>query len=254
MRNAVFYNDDQSHQHSRHTLESLYEYDDFMGSVTTVADMGCGTGLDLEWWATRTTRDEKPRPLNIKCTGIDLSETLAIAHKYKNITYQQQNFEDMVGSSKKRFDVLWCHNSFQYAVNPLNTLKNWYSLLNENGMLVLIVPQTTNIEYNVQCFDLRDYQYFNYTMVNLIYMLAVNGFDCQDGFFYKDINDPWLHAVVYKSTQAPRDPRTTRWIHLAEANLLPRTAVDSVNRWGYVKQQDLVLPWLDRSLHAMRDQ
>lgn len=254
MNNEVFYSDEQSHQHSRQTLEALYEYDDFMGSVTTVADMGCGTGLDLEWWATRTTRDEKPRPLNIKCTGIDTAEQLPIAHRYKNITYQQQNFEEIVGSSKRRFDVLWCHNSFQYVTNPLNTLKNWHGLLNDNGMLAIIVPQTTNIEYNVQCFDLRDGHYFNYTMVSLIYMLAVNGFDCHDGFFYKPINDPWLHAVVYKSPIEPRDPRTTKWAHLAEDKLLPTSAIDSVNRWGYVKQQDLVLPWLDRSRHAMRDQ
>ena len=121
-------------------------------------------------------------------------------------------------------------------------------------MLVLIVPQTTNIEYNVQCFDLRDGQYYNHTMVSLIYMLAVNGFDCRDGFFYKPTNEPWLHAVVNKGNRAPRDPRSTRWINLVEDNLLPRTVADSVHRWGYVKQQDLVLPWLDRSLHAMREQ
>jgi hypothetical protein len=51
-----------SHKHSLQTLETFYEFDDFMESIGTLADMGCGSGLDLEWWATRTTRDETPRP------------------------------------------------------------------------------------------------------------------------------------------------------------------------------------------------
>ena len=59
------------HQHSLETLNGLYEYDDFMQSITNVVDMGCGAGYDLEWWATRTTRDESARPLNIKCLGVE---------------------------------------------------------------------------------------------------------------------------------------------------------------------------------------
>jgi hypothetical protein len=35
---------------------------------------------------------------------------------------------------------------------------------------------------------------------------------------------------------------------LAEQKLLPESAVASLNRYGHVRQRDLVLPWLDRSL------
>ena len=28
--------------------------------------------------------------------------------------------------------------------------------------------------------------------------------------------------------------------------VLPASAVDSINRYGYLRQRDLVLPWLDR--------
>ena len=217
---ARFSNYEESHAHSAQTLESLYEYDDFMESVKDVVDMGCGSGLDLEWWATRTTRDETPVPLNIKCLGIDENKNTTI-QQHKNIQYQFQNFEDTILSHKRKFDVVWCHDAFQYTVNPLNTLRNWWEIMNPNGMLVLILPQTTNLEFNVQAFDQPDGVYHNWTLVNLIHALSVSGFDCRDGFFKKRIDDPWLHAIVYKSEHSPMDPRTTKWFELSEKNLIP---------------------------------
>ena len=55
-----------SHQHSLGTLTQLYEYDDFMLSLRNMVDLGCGPGDDLAWWASRTVRDDNPKPLNIK--------------------------------------------------------------------------------------------------------------------------------------------------------------------------------------------
>jgi len=239
---------EDSHAHSLETLNLLYEYDDFMESLTTMADMGCGLGYDLKWWATRTTRDESARPLNIKCTGIDLGPSLAIARSYANIQYCSQDFEQSLIKQKQKFDVIWCHDAFQYAVNPLHTLALWHSCLAQDGMLVLILPQATNIEFRVQAFDQRDRVYYNWTMVGLIHALAVSGFDCAGGFFCKNPSDPWLHAIVYRSDIGPQNPATTSWYQLAEQGLLPDSAEVSVNQHGYVRQRDLLLPWLDKSL------
>lgn len=237
-----------SHAHSLQTLDSLYEYDDFMQSVGTLADMGCGPGLDLEWWATRTTRDDSRTPLNISCTGIDQAAEMPLAHRYKNIQYHCQDFEVPIGVHKKKFDVVWCHDAFQYVINPFETLRNWRNVMNDDGMLAIIVPQTTNMEFNIQANDQPNYCYYHWTMVSLIHVLAVSGFDCSTGFFRKDPVDNWLHAVVYKSVHDPADPRKTSWYDLVERNLLPDSAAASVQRYGYLKQRDLVLPWLDKSL------
>ena len=91
-------------------------------------------------------------------------------------------------------------------------------------------------------------------MVSLIHTLAVSGFDCAGGFFKKQPDDPWLHAVVYKGSVKPMDPRVTSWYHLAEKGLLPTSAVHSLNKYGYVRQRDLVLPWLDKSISQMSNQ
>jgi SAM-dependent methyltransferase len=244
---AHFKNAQQSHQHSLQTLNELYEHDDFMESVGRMVDLGCGyEALDLQWWATRTTRDEDPLPLKIQCTGMDLLEKLSTEAKV-SASYQQVDIET-VCQAKHGYDVLWCHDTFQYMTNPLKTLSNWWHLSAENGMLVLIVPQTTNIEFNKLAFDQPSCCYYNHTLVSLIHMLAVNGWDCSAGFFSKQPNDPWLRSIVYRSNHLPRDPRKTSWYNLAEQGLLPASAVDSINKHGYLRQHDLLLPWLDKSL------
>jgi SAM-dependent methyltransferase len=241
-----FQSPQQSHAHSLQTLELLYEYDDYMESISTMCDMGCGTGLDLEWWATRTTRDDNPRPLDIHCTGVDLNSRLDLKQQYRNMRFQKRDFENLGEEFDRRFDVIWCHDAWQYVIDPFQTLRHWWDHMNPDGMLVLIVPQSTNIEYNTQVFDQLDYCYYNWTLVSLMHMLATSGFDCSTGHFLKNPEDPWIHAAVYRSTNSPRDPRTTRWYDLVDAGMLPESAAASIRRHGYLRQRDLVLTWLDR--------
>ena len=244
----TFGSPEQSHQHSLETLNTFYEFDDFMESVGSLIDMGCGAGLDLEWWATRTTRDENPQPLNIDCTGIDRPLALPMAKKHRNIRYISQDFADPIRVNDKRFDLIWCHDAFQYVVDPFTTLSRWRDITAPGGMLVLIVPQTTNLAFNRQEFEQASGCYWHWTLVNLMHVLAVAGWDCRLGFFKKNLNDPWLHAAVYRSDHTPMDPAKITWYELAERNLLPESAVACINRHGYVKQKELILPWLDKSV------
>jgi SAM-dependent methyltransferase len=243
----TFRNPEESHAHSLETLNEFYEHDDFMASIDTLIDLGCGSGLDLEWWATRTTRDDTPQPLDIKCTGLDMLDSLPIARQYPNINYQYNDFEKQIYTpKKKKYDVLWCHDSFQYAINPLETLKLWWSIAEPGAMLAIVLPQTTNIEHRKLSFTQPEGCYYHYSIVNLIHMLAVSGWDCRSGFFKKSPDTPWLHAVVYKSEQSPMNPKTS-WYQLSDLGLLPKTASDSIQRHGHVVQSELVLPWLDSS-------
>ena len=245
----MFRNPEEAHNHSLQILNLLYEYDDFMESVGSVVDLGCGNGLDLEWWATRTTRDDNPQPLNIRCVGVDQLDSLPVAKKYSNITYQKNDVEsDLWHSKKLKFDVLWCHDSFQYLINPLETLKLWRNTTNEDAMLVLSVPDTVSIQRRQLSFTQPNGCYYHHSVVSLMHMLAVTGWDCASGFFQKRPSDPWINAIVYKSSTEPLDPATTTWYDLAEKNLIPKSAADSVERHGFIRQEDLVLPWLDKSL------
>ena len=245
----------QSHAHSRRILDMLYEYDDFMGSISTLVDLGCGTGTDLEWWATRTTRDDNPQPLNILCKGLDIAPALSLADRLPNVKFHSQDFEQPLELlDGKRYDVMWCHDAFQYCTNPLATLAHWWEAAADDAMLVISVPQTTNIYRGHQHFTQETGVYHHYTMVNLIHMLAVSGWDCKNGFFLKEANDPWLNAVVYKSATKPMDPKTTTWYDLAELDLLPGSAAACVQKHGEVRQSELTLIWLNKALTWMGHQ
>ena len=247
----MFTHPGDSHQHSLETLNQLFEYDDFMLSIRTMVDLGCGTGDDLVWWATRETRDDVPEPLNIQCVGVDLAENLPVAHDHKNITYQRNNFEDKIHAPADGFDILWCHDAFQYARDPIQTLSNWWHIASPGGMLSLTIPLTQQIHRRQLSYELPNGCYYHHTMVSIMYMLATAGWDCGAGFFKQYPGDPWLHAIAYRSEHAPMNPRETDWHRLVELNLLPETAAKSIYGHNALRQQDLVIPWVDHSLLSM---
>jgi SAM-dependent methyltransferase len=244
-------------QSSLKILNALYEYDDFMESIKTVIDLGCGYGKDLEWWATRTTRDDNPESLNIKCTGIDRLESIPVATKYSNISYQKIDFESDIYNkcNRTKFDLLWCYDSFQFCINPIQTLLNWRNnVVSENGMLILAIPQTVTASKGKIDAVQASGCYYHYTLVNLIHMLAITGWDCRSGFFYREPNDSWIYSVTYTGKQENFNPASTLWYDLVDKNILPESAEKSIMAHGYLRQQDLLLPWLDKSLTWMGKQ
>jgi SAM-dependent methyltransferase len=240
-----------SHNHSLETLNQLFLYSDFMYSISTLVDLGCGLGNDLKWWATRTTDDEPPVPLNIKCTGVDLIDQLPVTKSHANIDYQRCDFESLIAAPEKGFDILWCHDAFQFALNPVQTLSRWWDITSPGGMLYISVPITQRIHRRQLDYYLPPGNYYHYSMVSLIHMLATAGWDCRSGFFKQSPLDPWIHAVVYKSNHKPLDPKTANWHTLSELKLLPESADRSIFAHNYLRQQDLVVPWLDHSLMSM---
>lgn len=244
-----FVNDEESHQHSLGVLESLYEFDDFMESINTLADFGSGAeGLDIEWWATRTTRDELQEPLNIKCTAVDTIETCRAAGRNKNVTYLRQDLEQPFPSTVPKFDVIWSHDTLQYLINPYQALVHWREAAQPGGMLVVVLPQMVEMDGYMRAFDQWDHCLYPWTMVSLIHHLAMAGWDCSQGFFKKDPDDPWLHAIAYRGDKGPFDPRKTRWYDLCNAGVLPETMVKGITQYGHARERDLVLPWVDRSI------
>jgi hypothetical protein len=84
-------------------------------------------------------------------------------------------------------------------------------------------------------------------------MLAVNGFDCKDAYFYKNMNDPWLYAAVYKSGHAPMDPHKTSWHDLVDMELVNDSIKQSLNKNNYVRQEDILTTWLDKGFYRIRE-
>lgn len=237
------------HQLARHSetiLSEIRNYDAFLDSLRNIADMGCGTGEDIHWWATLETRDDPPKPYNFNCFAIDTNESklsqvpdLPNIHKYNNNFSAYPIFPVTI-------DLMWAHDSLQYSHNPLETLKAWNKSMTVNGMLVVSIPQTNGVEYNRYYSRTYEHCFYNYTPTSLIYMLAVNGFDCKDAYLLKRFQDPWIQMAVYKSGIEPMDPATTTWEDLIETDLLHPTVVNSIRKHGHIRQEEIIMPWLDR--------
>lgn len=232
--------------HSTHILETIQQYDTFLESIRTVADMGCGAGADTQWWATLENYDDPPVPYNFNVFAVDKDPgKISQVPDLKNINkvcdvYDKENLFPV------SIDLMWAHDSLQYSTNPLKTLRMWNSYMTVNGMLLISIPQSNGVEYNRYYSRTHNGCYFNYTPTSLIYMLAVNGFDCRDAYLLKKFQDPWIQMAVYKTDIPVMDPEVTNWFDLADKNLLHPSIVSSINSNGFLKQEEIVMPWLDK--------
>jgi SAM-dependent methyltransferase len=250
---ALFKNSYYSHQHSLNVLNLLREYDTFLESLSSIADMGCGEGLDALWWAELTTRDDRPIPLDYRVYAVD-KNTKQLAPEianHKRIIVTEGDFSNVVTPN---VDLIWAHDVLQYSNEPIKTLTAWKQTLNLNGMLVISVPQSMYYDYahSRMVVESHDHQFQNYNLLNLMYMLALTGFDCRDAYFYRDKSTPWLYAAVYASNHEPLNPDTT-WYELADRHLVNDSVINSINLHGYAKLQDIVVTWLDKNHYLITD-
>jgi len=232
--------------HNQKTLDLINGYDTFLESLRTICDMGCGTGSDITWWAMLESKDDPPEPYNYNCFAVDQDPSkLSQVPDLANINKINRDFTEKQ-ILPVSIDLMWSHDSLQYSHNPLETLRFWNEQMTVNGMLVLHVPQSNGVENNRYYSRTYNNCYHNYTPTSLMYMLAVNGFDCRDAYLLKRFNDPWIQMAVYKSDVEPMDPKNTSWFDLADKNLLHPSVVQSITKNGYLKQEEVIMPWLDK--------
>ena len=55
-----------------------------------------------------------------------------------------------------------------------------------------------------------------------------------------------IHVAVYKSSIPPMNPETTTWVDLQKAGSLNKSVSDCINEYGYLRQENILYPWLDR--------
>ena len=208
--------------------------------------MGCGAGEDAHWWATLENYNDPPEPYNFNVFAVDKDPSkISQVPVLRNINkicdpYDKENLFPI------GIDLMWAHDSLQYSANPLKTLRMWNSYMTVNGMLLISIPQSNGVEYNGYYSRTHSGCYFNYTPTSLIYMLAVNGFDCRDAYLLKKFNDPWIQMAVYKTDVSVMDPDTTNWYDLIDKNLLHPSMISSINTHGFLPQEEILMPWLDK--------
>jgi len=97
-------------------------------------DIGCGEGWTLKFF--------KQKGWDV--TGLDYSDYGMKKHNSEYIEFLIQgdiykNIKEML-IEKESFDLIWLDNVLEHVVDPGNLLKETHKLLNDNGILMIQVP------------------------------------------------------------------------------------------------------------------
>lgn len=241
-----------SHEHSLLTLNLLDQFDDFKISIKHMADFGCGKGLDLEFWANMHTWDEEGNPgrkLNFNCVGFDLHAEDNVPSR-KNIKYKNHDFNKNDTIWSVPFDVVWCHNVMQTIYSPVEFLGKVNKAMATGSMLYLCVPSTVSM-YQNRFQNYTPSQHFNtFTVSQILYLLALNGFDVKDFYLQKEHFTDIIEVLTYKERE-PFDYKTS-WYELADMDILNDNIKELVLRNNILSDQGLITKWLDGTTYDYR--
>lgn len=217
-----------------------------------MADFGCGKGLDLEFWANMHTWDEEGNPgrkLNFNCVGFDLHAEDNVPSR-KNIKYKNHDFNKNDTIWSVPFDVVWCHNVMQTIYSPVEFLGKVNKAMATGSMLYLCVPSTVSM-YQNRFQNYTPSQHFNtFTVSQILYLLALNGFDVKDFYLQKEHFTDIIEVLTYKERE-PFDYKTS-WYELADMDILNDNIKELVLRNNILSDQGLITKWLDGTTYDYR--
>lgn len=218
----------------------------------TVLDVGCGDGRHASWWGTRRpwTEKEEFAPFT-QCKAIDLVEP---HYQYTNDFEFQQGDYHKLPWTKDTFDIIWSHYSLQYSTNPHRALWEWRRVLKPDGRLYLTVP-SHDYWYKERVYHQVEHHWgSNFTLVSLIYMLALCGYDTGRGHYYKTKKDPYIRIDVPVNTKLkkPLDNLSTSLYDLVDLKLLPPHISNIVSSKGILKDEDFITTWVTGMIRDYR--
>jgi SAM-dependent methyltransferase len=158
-----------------------------------VLDIGLGYGFHCKWFAGKQAR----------VLGITTHMTDEITDRARQDGYEvacmDMHFLDLPNDSQ---DLLWSHHSLEHSFSPLFALREWLRVLKPGGTLAVTVPpHKTEI--------VSGHFTTGWTVGQLLYLLAVAGFEVADGLFLKEGYN--VRARVTKPL-TPNDPTSRSWI------------------------------------------
>lgn len=234
-----------SRLHSLNFLNQIYQYPEMMESIASVLDVGAGTGHDAHWWAMADDGDDNnPVSLGIKVKAFDIQPKWEPEFEHKNITRLEGDWDTI--EFEEKFDVVWAHSVLQEARDPLKFLHKMNTFTSDGGVLCLSVPTTINNFYGEPDYRVYPNVSQSITIVNLIHMLALSGFNSREGFLYKQPGTNIINAFVYKDSNDVFDYTEKSIYDLVD--FLPKSCEEQLNKFGYITNKGLLIKWLSGTI------
>ena len=114
-----------------------------------ILDVGCGLGMQAEWWATRRPKldsDKFGLKASTECHGVDLHPAdggLIDKFFFKQEDYHNMSYDD------GQFDIVWSHFSLEYSATLIITLADWLRDCKRDGRLAITVPISFTKEFGI---------------------------------------------------------------------------------------------------------
>lgn len=146
----------ESMRFSKKIVEEMLDNDK---SKLKILEVGCGDGCVMEYF--------KDKGYDV--TGVTLSRKDIEECRKKGLDarYLDMHFLDM----KERFDLIFCSHTFEHAIAPFIVLTEFNERLNENGRLVIIMPNQDPQWVN------ELYHYSNLNDKQMMAMIDKSGFE-----------------------------------------------------------------------------
>ncbi|HCN37520.1 MAG TPA: hypothetical protein DIS94_07415, partial [Bacteroidetes bacterium] len=104
----------------------------------SLLDVGCGSGLFL-----KSVSDV------FNVSGIDVSKkSINFAREEFGLDVSNKSLDDLISDGKK-FDIITLWHVLEHFNNPVEDLKKIRNLLNENGVLIIEVPNWDSIKFQM---------------------------------------------------------------------------------------------------------
>ncbi len=141
--------------------------------ISHILEVGCSIGYTLE----------AAKKRNIKHLGIDVSEYAVDFCNKLGLNASTADFNNLRAQNKK-YDLIFMQHVLEHFEDPFYALSECHSLLNKNGLILILVPNSKYYRairnrsehrfYSQQGVGSEHFVYFNYK--NLKRVLEVSGF------------------------------------------------------------------------------
>lgn len=121
-----------------------------------VLDVGCGSGTVAEFLQ---------KKVNIKITGVDVSEVAIQEAKKRGIDARVIDAEGKLPFQDNSFDVVLWGDNIEHLFNPMKTLKDIHKVLKTGGRIIISCPNMAYWRYRIYYFlrgNLPDTEWSDY--------------------------------------------------------------------------------------------